>query len=416
METGIIKFYNTTAGFGYIQTSDGSEDVFFHISDAENEIRVLLSNNRSKNEPVVYSKIPSAKKEGEFQAKNINLDLTKRFIGYINVEEGKFGQELYYVVKYNSDERYFLHYTNVRRDCIDKFISIDDNDPILFTPSSNDKGKIAQDAILIDSRSFIESFAEFSDYNLALEDLAQNICEKEDWDYIDNKQNGIPILRSYMNQTCKRLVYQGKINSNISSYGEEYAFFNTGLVDKFQNDIYAYFVKNKRYSECQPWGIIIPKWRFLEFATDQSKYYKYFNAQADIASYFGETETSKLVFDTSLTIRPNWEHLETRRHRVNSIEIQKMSEQEFRDAISDSIDMAKKRIKRNYKTAIPQYYNEDIQFLVPLCERKNRGKAIAAMVVQKTEQIYVVSTILTLDQAYNNARLLAKPDREWLNP
>lgn len=38
------------------------------------------------------------------------------------------------------------------------------------------------------------------------------------------------------------------------------------------------------------------------------------------------------------------------------------------------------------------------------------------MVINKTEQIYEVATILTLDQAYNNARLLAKPDREWLNP
>ena len=93
-----------------------------------------------------------------------------------------------------------------------------------------------------------------------------------------------------------------------------------------------------------------------------------------------------------------------------------MTEQDFRDAIEDSITMARKRIKRNYKTAIPHYYNNDIQFLVPLCERKNRGKALAAMVIQKTEQIYEVTTILSLDQAYNNARLLAKPDREWLNP
>ena len=35
---------------------------------------------------------------------------------------------------------------------------------------------------------------------------------------------------------------------------------------------------------------------------------------------------------------------------------------------------------------------------------------------EKDENIYEAHTILTLDQAYNNARLLAKPDREWLNP
>ena len=93
-----------------------------------------------------------------------------------------------------------------------------------------------------------------------------------------------------------------------------------------------------------------------------------------------------------------------------------MSEMDFRDAINDSIDLAYRRIKRNYKTAIPQFYSHEIQFLVPLYSRKDRANALAAMVIRKNESIYEISTILTLDQAYNNARLLAKPDREWLNP
>lgn len=212
------------------------------------------------------------------------------------------------------------------------------------------------------------------------------------------------------------MVKQGKCKVGKASDGTEYLFFNTGLVDVFQNEIFAYFQKNKRYTNNQPWGIHIPEWWFLEFKTDQSYYRKYFNESPEIATYFEETEVQKLIFDTTLTIRPNWEHLNKRRIRVDSEEIQKMDEMEFRDAINDSITMAKKRIKRNYKTAIPHFYNNDIQFLVPLCERKNRGKALAAMVIQKSEQIYEVTTILTLDQAYNNARLLAKPDREWLNP
>lgn len=31
-------------------------------------------------------------------------------------------------------------------------------------------------------------------------------------------------------------------------------------------------------------------------------------------------------------------------------------------------------------------------------------------------EMYRASTCLTLDMAINNARLLAKPDRDWLNP
>lgn len=413
MEKGTVKFYNRDAGYGYVHSLDN--DIFFHISEVKNELKQLLFTNKWRDEPISFEKRLSQKKEGEYEAFDINIDLSKRHIGYVEIEEGKYST-LYFIKEFGSSEKYFFHHSSVKTNVADIFISIDDGDPAIFTPSSNDKGICAIDVVLIDQRSYLESFATFIDCSLALKDLADNICEKEDWDYINNKQNSIPVLRSYINQTCKQLIRQDKVVFGISSYGDEYAFFNTGLVSDLQDEIYAYFQKNRKYSEHQPWGINIPKWEFLEFNTDQSRYYKYFDKPADIASYFDEADATKLVFDTTLTIRPNWEHLSKRKKRVDSPAVQSMNEQEFRDAIEDSINMAKKRIRRNYKTAIPHFYDNDIQFLIPMCERKNRGIAIAAMVVEKQEQIYVVSTILTLDQAYNNARLLAKPDREWLNP
>jgi hypothetical protein len=44
------------------------------------------------------------------------------------------------------------------------------------------------------------------------------------------------------------------------------------------------------------------------------------------------------------------------------------------------------------------------------------SQADMAMVVEDHGTFYRASTCLTLDMAYTNARLLARPDRDWLQP
>jgi cold shock protein len=53
MATGTVKFFNTQKGFGFIQPSDGSKDVFVHISAVERAgLRTLVEGQKVTYEVV----------------------------------------------------------------------------------------------------------------------------------------------------------------------------------------------------------------------------------------------------------------------------------------------------------------------------------------------------------------------------
>ncbi|MBD9449602.1 MULTISPECIES: cold-shock protein [unclassified Rhizobium] len=53
MNTGIVKFFNTTKGFGFIQPTDGSKDIFVHISAVERSGMSFLSEGQKLSFDVV---------------------------------------------------------------------------------------------------------------------------------------------------------------------------------------------------------------------------------------------------------------------------------------------------------------------------------------------------------------------------
>ena len=68
---------------------------------------------------------------------------------------------------------------------------------------------------------------------------------------------------------------------------------------------------------------------------------------------------------------------------------------------------------------VPQYYNNSIQFLMPIyLGTEFNGKPDFALVLSMDNStqmpFYRGTTILTVEMAYQNARLLAKPDNPWL--
>ena len=53
MATGTVKFFNSQKGFGFIQPTDGSKDVFVHISAVERAgMRTLMEGQKVNYEIV----------------------------------------------------------------------------------------------------------------------------------------------------------------------------------------------------------------------------------------------------------------------------------------------------------------------------------------------------------------------------
>ena len=65
MPTGTVKWFNPTKGYGFIEPSDGSKDVFVHISAVE---RAGLTGLR-EGQKVEYEVVPG--QDGKSSAENL---------------------------------------------------------------------------------------------------------------------------------------------------------------------------------------------------------------------------------------------------------------------------------------------------------------------------------------------------------
>ena len=245
-------------------------------------------------------------------------------------------------------------------------------------------------------------FAFLPEMDGRLKDLA-DIAEEEDWSYQHTPTDHLyPILFNFIRYTYRRIAEEQKI---IVSDDGQYSCFNTGLVTAIQEPIFASFETNRR-EEAQPWffkgWVRRGQWELNRFPE-----------LPDIALYFDDP--SCLVLDTRKELRVNVEHIiQTNRERVPE-PYRSFDSYALQNLLQGAITSARQRVRRSYKTAIPQYYKGKVQLLLPLCF-DNPQKADLALVVERHQTFYRATTCLTLDMAYNNARQLARPDRDWLQP
>lgn len=250
-------------------------------------------------------------------------------------------------------------------------------------------------------------FAQFSDYHGAMHDLAL-LAENEDWNYkkatcLDTDR---PILENYFNNTYKRIAIEKKIAYSLDS---QFCCFDTGLITRAQKEpIYALFIMNGNPTiDCY--------WHFRKFFRKGEHEVGRFNKLPEMAFYW--EDPSKLVYDIRKELVVNKEHIIQDNKSRFPVPYNTLPDYNLLMYLDGCVKSSIEKVRRNYKTAIPQYFltTGTIQLLIPLY-LSDSNDANLALVVEDYGSMYRASTCLTLDMAINNARLLARPDRDWLNP
>lgn len=247
----------------------------------------------------------------------------------------------------------------------------------------------------------VYNYMYWGNYNQRIQELA-NMALEETWNF--KGRTDYSILKNYLKYTFNKIQEEGNILKEKS-----YFIFNTGLFDKYYNQIYVRAIEDSSQDSGK---------RFKDFCTKYELLLDGIVNAPQRANYFSNPD--ELVFDWHYKINVNFKHIledEENRKRLPQVILKaEQPERELNGAIQESI----KRVTANYKLAVPQYFNGHIQLLLPLYFENNSTPSLALVLSKvsddKNNTEYLGHTCLTMDMAYYNARLITKPESNWLLP
>jgi len=244
-------------------------------------------------------------------------------------------------------------------------------------------------------------------YESRLKELADR-AQPEHWSFDAAQPYGI--LGNYLRYTFKRLSFErGKILEVGDASGARVCVFNTGLFTPNYETIYAFFEAHRDLSR-QPWV-------FKDWIVESDRRLAFFDAKPGPARYFDKAD--ELIYDPDRKLIPNLDHILDENVDRYPSDLRDNPHRR-RMILQGAVAEAGKRAQMNYKVAVPQFYfgHESteagrIQLLLPLCFN-HPARADLALVLEREWDAYRAFTVLPLDRAYSNARLIAKPENEWL--
>lgn len=259
---------------------------------------------------------------------------------------------------------------------------------------------VSEDSQKTDNKYTLYTYAFCGNIDSMIEYLS-NIVEKEIWSFTEG---GIDILRTYIFKTFEQCNKQNKI---IISDDGEWSCANTGLLTPSGKDILIVFCKNDTSKSREQW--------FLKGFYDKTdrRFMDHFANVPSLATYTDNFED--FYFNPDLNIEISTDHiLDDHWERINSQ--LKMPKDMVNALLAGVIEQAKIKVKRNVRLVVPQFYKGRIMYLLPIYFPTIDDKTVTmALAIEKTNSNqYRANTIFTKEDAYEKARLLMKPEANWL--
>jgi hypothetical protein len=220
------------------------------------------------------------------------------------------------------------------------------------------------------------------------------------------------------------------------------ACFNTGLLTPSQEEVFGLFTIADHYDPNQTISPSNKMWYLKAWVRAGERRLMEFGDLPQLASYW--SDPGELIFNPSRKVQPNVDHIV--RDNLTRVPVElggtldrdgvptDVKASEFEGAEEDQLGMPQavdeiplaarnalegamkhsvRLAQRSYRIAVPQFHHDTIQLLLPLYMRDAR-RADLALTLERVGNWYRAATILYTDWGYQHARLLSRPNSEWL--
>jgi hypothetical protein len=239
----------------------------------------------------------------------------------------------------------------------------------------------------------------------------------ENWD--DDGSGRHPILFNYFKYNTRRVLEEGLWPEATSPAGTTISAFDTGLLSRHFEPIYAVFEANRDQDR--------QRWVHKEWASPSSARLRNFDTSSLRRALFF-SNPAEAVYDPRLRVVPNLDHIIDDNVDRYPTELQNNAYLR-KAALEHAIEVAAARARSNWRIAAPQFYWPPheagrIQLLLPL-SLINPDHVDLALVLDRAPSYsddpdaehacYRAYTVLPLEWAYRNARLVTRPEAYWLD-